>query len=1268
MTSDGATSTLNSYVNGVLSATITAPTNIVDFRGINFGAHRSGGRIFDGLIDEVAVWDRAMDETEVAAVHALGAAGLPLIEADDGGFLFWDTNGATAGAGGVAPSGSWADANWSADLLGESATAAWAAGSTAVFSAGDDATGTFTVALDGTHEASEIRVQGGDVTLQGGSLELTGAALLRVLGDSGLTVSSPISATGLTTRGDVTLQSAATIPGPLAAIGGTLTLDNAFSFGGLNGNGTLDLTTGSLTLDPQAATTAAFSGVLAGNGGIVKSGEGIQIFNRTNDGFGGGFTVEEGMLVLAGEKTHPGTTLATGGMLVADGRFAGELSVGAGASLSIGSAPGGNSRATLVLEALENTLDGALVVDLNATNQTPGEGFNDLVEILEDVTFGPTSTIFPRFFNGFPDPTAVYEVVWVEGFRTGIPAVDPAFQALTRYQFVTRAGSSFEDDVELAIVGGNPEDLVWIGNGADHTWDIGNTENWRIGATPSAFLIPDNVTFDDTGDNSLPVLISGELFPNSIEVDADVNDYTWAGDGVILGSTGLQKFGSAELTILNRNQFSGGVSISEGGVTVGDGGTAGNIGGTGDISVLTEATLTYNRSDVVNIGRRVVGSGTLIQNGQGTLRIGQAGNNANITVESGIFQALDGGWASSYFSSAGRQIVIDGGTMITDSHSLGGLGGTFNRPDITINAGGTWQLNAEQYMSAGDLILNGGTILVTASNLRLQGGTMVVGGSADGSLVTRSGSGAVTLFASPTFEVADGPATVDLEISAPIGQDGNHGISKTGGGVMLLSGNNTYSGTTTISEGTLRIGAGGTSGSLGTGAVVNNAILEINRSEALTIANPISGTGDLTVEGGGTVTIAANSSYTGDTAVNDGTLVLDTTGQLSFVLAGTSTNSVGGSGNAEFNGTFSLDLAAAELTDGTAWTLVSVASQTFGPTFSLSSGAGDFSRSGALHTLLTGGRTWTFNEATGQLRVNDGVVVADGASLKIIDGTELGTGALTVNGGNLWLGEAVEVTNDIVLVGPAAGNVLAASCRWTIWWSAAAAAARAVTQAAAVAVAVWFPTLSRPLWMRCLPRLAKRFRWSWATAARVAAFHPAVARQARAPTVKTPRSHPWPPSAAAAVAPTTPQARPEPRAAAAAASSPAVPKPLIKETPAARAALAPPPLTRAAAAVELVRSARPASSLWAEATAATVCWSTSTAARPTSPAAVVAPPTALSLRLAAAPAVLAAGARDQSTARHPSPPPAQAIPAAAAAQPARTMPLAESAAKAARAS
>ena len=88
-------------------------------------------------------------------------------------------------------------------------------------------------------------------------------------------------------------------------------------------------------------------------------------------------------------------------------------------------------------------------------------------------------------------------------------------------------------------------------------------------------------------------------------------------------------------------------------------------------------------------------------------------------------------------------------------------------------------------------------------------------------------------------------------------------------------GANTYTGATTISAGTLQIGNGGTSGQLGTGAVFNSGSLVFMRSDAITVANPISGTGSLTQAGTGVLTLRGAKTYTGQTFVNAGALFLD---------------------------------------------------------------------------------------------------------------------------------------------------------------------------------------------------------------------------------------------------------------------------------------------------------------------------------------------------------------------------------------------------------
>src|SRR5262245_3546372 len=81
--------------------------------------------------------------------------------------LYWDANGSTTGAG-AAPNGGWdSSLFWSIDPNGDTATALWVPGSTAVFSAGTDAVGSFTVTLDAAQSAAGLVFEEGNVTLAG---------------------------------------------------------------------------------------------------------------------------------------------------------------------------------------------------------------------------------------------------------------------------------------------------------------------------------------------------------------------------------------------------------------------------------------------------------------------------------------------------------------------------------------------------------------------------------------------------------------------------------------------------------------------------------------------------------------------------------------------------------------------------------------------------------------------------------------------------------------------------------------------------------------------------------------------------------------------------------------------------------------------------------------------------------------------------------------------------------------------------------------------
>ena len=98
----------------------------------------------------------------------------------------------------------------------------------------------------------------------------------------------------------------------------------------------------------------------------------------------------------------------------------------------------------------------------------------------------------------------------------------------------------------------------------------------------------------------------------------------------------------------------------------------------------------------------------------------------------------------------------------------------------------------------------------------------------------------------PVIEVGDGTAsgaTFTATIESVL--DGTGTVTKTGLGTLVLTGANTYTGGTVISQGTLQIGNGGTTGSI-SGSILDDAALVFDHSDDITYADPISGTGSLT--------------------------------------------------------------------------------------------------------------------------------------------------------------------------------------------------------------------------------------------------------------------------------------------------------------------------------------------------------------------------------------------------------------------------------------
>ena len=167
--------------------------------------------------------------------------------------LSWDLNGSTAGAGSATPAGVWdaATANWNADMDGAGATGAWAAGMVARFGAGTDATGAYTVTVEGVQDIWGLTFDEGTVTLAqgtGGGLRLVkDAAAIDVYTGVTATIAAPISDDGnswaLAKKG-----------------GGTLVLSGANTY-----TGATNIQAGTLQLGDNDVIPAGSAVTIAGN-------------------------------------------------------------------------------------------------------------------------------------------------------------------------------------------------------------------------------------------------------------------------------------------------------------------------------------------------------------------------------------------------------------------------------------------------------------------------------------------------------------------------------------------------------------------------------------------------------------------------------------------------------------------------------------------------------------------------------------------------------------------------------------------------------------------------------------------------------------------------------------------------------------------------------------------------------------------------------------------------------------------------------------------
>lgn len=105
---------------------------------------------------------------------------------------------------------------------------------------------------------------------------------------------------------------------------------------------------------------------------------------------------------------------------------------------------------------------------------------------------------------------------------------------------------------------------------------------------------------------------------------------------------------------------------------------------------------------------------------------------------------------------------------------------------------------------------------------------------------------------------------------------GTQSIVKTGVGTLTLTGANTLTGSITVSAGTLKIGDSGTSGSL-SGNLINNSAVVFDRADDSSLPGTLTGTGGITKQGAGMLTLGTASNFAGQVTVNAGKIALGTT-------------------------------------------------------------------------------------------------------------------------------------------------------------------------------------------------------------------------------------------------------------------------------------------------------------------------------------------------------------------------------------------------------
>ena len=487
--------------------------------------------------------------------------------------------------------------------------------------------------------------------------------------------------------------------------------------------------------------------------------------------------------------------------------------------------------------------------------------------------------------------------------------------------------------------------------------------------------------------------------------------------GLISGSGGIVQAGTGTTIFTQDQTFTGGTVISQGALQLGNGGgTAGNVIG----PIVDNGSLIVNRADIPILAVRFPGparsprSAPDARSSQARIptRAGQPSRTARFRSETAARRAALSGTSRT----TRRSCSIDPtpSSLAETSRGLANLATSAperpfspaKTPTPAVRgllrapfSSATAELRAHRWRRFADerhAIFDRSDVVTFPGLISGAGGSVVQAGTGTTILTANNTYTAGTSITGGTLQLGNGGTTGGIAsdavadggnlafnrsdiVTAPYLISGSGNVSQIGSGTTILTANNVYTGTTTISAGTLQLGNGGSSGRVA-GDVIDNAALVFDRSDVNPFGGHISGTGAVTQAGTGTTILTADSTYTGGTTISAGTLQL---------------------GNGGATGTI-----AGDVTDNGALAFNRSDTVTFPGVIS---GSGSLSQLGSGTTILTAD-----NPYTGGTTVSGGVLVvgdvanpsaalSGGGPISVGSGATLGgygsvTGAVTNSG------------------------------------------------------------------------------------------------------------------------------------------------------------------------------------------------------------------------------------------------------------------------------